>query len=47
MRTLTTKDLILEPLCVAHADAMYPVLCEPELQTPAPLVVAGTGIPAP
>jgi [ribosomal protein S5]-alanine N-acetyltransferase len=29
MQTLHTSRLVLEPLVVAHADALYPVLCDP------------------
>ena len=29
MQTLVTRRLRLEPLVVAHADALYPVLCDP------------------
>ncbi len=29
MQTLHTSRLVLEPLVAAHADALYPVLCDP------------------
>jgi [ribosomal protein S5]-alanine N-acetyltransferase len=29
MQTLHTSRLVLEPLVVAHADALYPILCDP------------------
>jgi [ribosomal protein S5]-alanine N-acetyltransferase len=29
MQTLHTSRLVLEPLVVAHADALYPLLCDP------------------
>jgi len=31
MHTLATSELVLEPLVVAHAEAMFEVLSEPEL----------------
>jgi [ribosomal protein S5]-alanine N-acetyltransferase len=29
MQTLVTPRLVLEPLVAAHADALYPILCDP------------------